>query len=520
MAKKCPKCKSDNPGTATFCADCGTQLLSFEDKEVTETIETPKEELTRGTTFANRYEIIEELGKGGMGRVYRVEDKKLELEVALKLIKPEIAKNKKTIDRFRNELKLARNIRHKNVCGMFDLGETKGAHFITMEYIRGEDLGSLIRRIGQLPVGKSISITKQICEGLAEAHRLGVVHRDLKSNNIMIDKDGNVRIMDFGIARSIEAKSITGAGMIIGTPEYMSPEQVEGEEVDQRSDIYSLGVILYEMLTGRVPFVGDTPFSIGIKHKSEVPQDPRELNTQIPNDLNKVILKCLEKNVEKRYQKVEQLFPDLAKWENLIPTTDKTIRKGRPKTHRERKKGWKKPLVYGFASFIILLIVAGGIFLLFPRKEAFNSIAVLPFAYEQDNPDLEYLGDGITESLINKLSQLPNLTVISRFSVFQYKGKDPNPHEVGTKLKVKAVLLGKIIDRSDGLSVVAELVNASDNSVIWGDQYNRKKLEDIFSIQENISAEITDKLRERLASQLAPGHWRDNKQFLSLVKGT
>jgi serine/threonine-protein kinase len=245
MSKKCPKCKSDNPGTATFCADCGTQLPSLEDIEVTETMEAPKEELTRGTTFAGRYEIIEELGKGGMGRVYRVEDTKLEQEVALKLIKPEIAKDKKTIERFRNELKFARNIRHKNVCGMYDLGETEGAHFITMEYVRGEDLRSAIRRFGQLPIGKSISIATQICEGLAEAHRLGVVHRDLKSNNIMIDKEGNVRIMDFGIARSLEAKGITGAGVMIGTPEYMSPEQVEGKEVDQRSDIYSLAVILH-----------------------------------------------------------------------------------------------------------------------------------------------------------------------------------------------------------------------------------------------------------------------------------
>ena len=193
MTMKCPKCQHENPDDTIYCGKCATQLPSIKDIEVTETIEVPKEELTRGTTFAGRYEIIEELGKGGMGRVYRVEDTKLEQEVALKLIKPEIAKDKKTIERFRNELKLARNIRHKNVCGMFDLGETEGAHFITMEYVRGEDLRSLIRRIGQLPIGKSISITKQICEGLVEAHRSGVVHRDLKSNNIMIDKEGNVR---------------------------------------------------------------------------------------------------------------------------------------------------------------------------------------------------------------------------------------------------------------------------------------------------------------------------------------
>jgi len=302
MGVKCPKCQHENPEDLSFCGKCGAQLPSLEKVEVTETLETPKEELTRGTTLANRYEIIEELGKGGMGRVYRVEDTKLKQEVALKLIKPEIARDKKTIERFRNELKLARNIRHKNVCGMYDLGETEGAHFITMEYIRGEDLKSFIHRSGQLAVGTAVRIAKQVCEGLSEAHKLGVVHRDLKSSNIMIDKEGNVRIMDFGIARSLEAKGITGAGMMIGTPEYMSPEQVEGKKVDQRSDIYSLGIILYEMVTGRVPFEGETPFSIAFKHKSEIPRNPKEVNAQIPEDLSRVILKCLEKDKELRYQ--------------------------------------------------------------------------------------------------------------------------------------------------------------------------------------------------------------------------
>ena len=311
MAITCPKCHSENPDDTVFCGKCGTKFPSPEEVEVTETIEAPMEELTRGATLANRYEIIEELGKGGMGRVYRVEDTKLKQEVALKLIKPEIAKDKKTIERFRNELKLAREIAHRNVCRMYDLNEEKGAHYITMEYVRGEDLRGLIRRIGQLPIGKSLSVAKQICEGLAEAHRLGVVHRDLKSNNIMIDKEGNVRIMDFGIARSLEAKGITGAGVMIGTPEYMSPEQVEGKEVDQRSDIYSLGVILYEMVTGRVPFEGDTPFTIGVKHKSEIPKDPKELNTQIPEDLNRVILICLEKDKEERYQSAGELRSEL-----------------------------------------------------------------------------------------------------------------------------------------------------------------------------------------------------------------
>jgi serine/threonine-protein kinase len=246
---KCPKCNSENPADTKFCGECTAPLHPSEEipASPTKTLETPTEEFTRGTTFANRYEIIEELGKGGMGKVYRVEDKKIKEEVALKLIKPEIASDRKTIERFSNELRMARKIRHKNVCGMYDLGEEKGTHYITMEYVPGEDLKSFIRRSGQLAIGTTIRSAKQVCDGLAEAHRLGTVHRDLKPQNIMIDKDGNARIMDFGIARSLKGKGITGAGVMIGTPEYMSPEQVEGKEVDQKSDIYSLGIILYEM---------------------------------------------------------------------------------------------------------------------------------------------------------------------------------------------------------------------------------------------------------------------------------
>ena len=317
MRNKCPKCHSENPETKQFCADCGTQLPPIQGRPpvMTETLQTPVRELTTGSTFAGRYQVIEELGHGGMGRVYKVHDTEIKEKVALKLLRPEISLDKEAVERFSNELKLARKISHRNVCRMFDLGRAEGTTFITMEFVPGEDLKSFIHRSKQLSMGTAISIAKQVCEGLEEAHRLGVVHRDLKPGNIMIDKDGDAKIMDFGIARSLSGRGITGAGVMIGTPEYMSPEQVEGKDVDQRSDIYSLGIIIYEMLTGRIPFEGDTPFTIGVKHKSERPRDPRELNPQIPQDLGRLVLKCLEKDGAKRYQSAGELRTDLEKIE-------------------------------------------------------------------------------------------------------------------------------------------------------------------------------------------------------------
>ncbi len=329
---KCSQCHFENPEDSHFCSKCGTQIHPSEkiSSPRTKTIQAPINELTIGSTFADRFQVIEELGKGGMGEVYKVFDKKIKEKVALKFLNPEIAADEKAIERFRNELKYARKISHRNVCRMFDLSEEEGIQYITMEYVPGEDLKGTIRRVGRLSMGKAIFISKQVCEGLAEAHRLGVVHRDLKPQNIMVDREGNVRIMDFGIARSIKTKGITGTGVMIGTPDYMSPEQVEGKEVDHRSDIYTLGVILYEMVTGRVPFEGDTPLSVIIKHKSEAPPNPKEVNAQIPLDLSRMILRCLEKDKERRYQKAEDILSELIKIEKEIPTKEKVLEIRKP----------------------------------------------------------------------------------------------------------------------------------------------------------------------------------------------
>jgi serine/threonine protein kinase/Flp pilus assembly protein TadD len=461
VSVKCPRCDSYNPDTQSFCGDCGTLLSQPKDIPAqTKTIETPVQEITRGTLFANRYEIIEELGTGGMGKVYRVEDKKAKEEIALKLIKSEISADKKTIERFRNELITARKIRHKNICGMYDLGEDRGSYFITMEYVSGEDLKSLIRRVGRLDSVTAIKIAKQVNNGLTEAHRLGVIHRDLKPSNIMIDKEGSARIMDFGIARSIKTKGITDAGIVIGTPEYMSPEQIEGKDVDHRSDIYSLGIILYEMVTGRVPFKGDTPFTIGVKHKSEIPSDPRELNPQIPEDLGCLILKCMEKDVKKRSQSAKELLDELNK-------IDISRSKSIEKTHEVEEPVWQ------------------------------NSIAVLPFVDLSAQKDQEYFCDGMAEELINALSKIEKLHVASRTSSFQFKGEGYDIEDIGKKLKVKTILEGSVRKAGNRLRITAQLVNVDDGYHIWSEKYDRE-MEDIFAIQDEISLALIDKLKLKL----------------------
>jgi serine/threonine protein kinase/Tfp pilus assembly protein PilF len=414
MSVICPKCQAENPDTVKFCGECGTNLsVSEEISAPTKTIETPKEELKRGSVFAGRYEIIEELGKGGMGRVYRVEDKKIKKEIALKLIKPEIASDKKTIERFKNELTTARDIRHKNVCGMFDLGEEKGQHYITMEYVSGGDLKRLIRRVGQLPTGKVVSIAKQICAGLEEAHALGIVHRDLKPNNIMIDDNGNARIMDFGIARTVKEKGITGSGVMIGTPEYMSPEQVEAKDLDQRSDIYSLGIIMYEMLTGRLPFEADTPFALGVKQKSETPKSPKEFNPQISDDLNRVILKSLEKDKENRYQNAGEVKSELERIEQGIPTTDRVIPRKKTLTSKEiTVQLTPKKILIPVLVFAAVLITVLALWQILPERERIKpTIAVISFENQTEEASLNYLSTTIPNLLITSLEQSGNFQV-------------------------------------------------------------------------------------------------------------
>jgi len=438
-----------------------------------------------------------------MGRVYKANDIDIKEKVAIKLIKAEISSDKKTIERFQNELKFARKIRHKNVCQMYDLNREKDIYYITMEYVEGENLKNMIRMSGQLGKGTAVSVARQVCAGLAEAHRVGVVHRDLKPSNIMIDREGNVRIMDFGIARSLKEKGITGAGVMIGTPEYMSPEQVEGKEVDQRSDVYSLGVILYEMVTGRVPFEGDTALSIAMKHKSEVPKDPKEYNDQISDDLSHLILRCLEKDKNSRFQSAEEMKLELEDIEKDIPTKDREIPRRKPLTSKEITVtfGLKKVLIPTLI-FLGIVIIGIAVWQLLIHKEApialeKTRLAVLPFE-NLGSPEDEYFADGIMDEIIVRMTNVTNLSVIARNSAVQYKNTQKSIKEIGEELGVDYILSGtvrwqKSVNEPGRVRVTPSLIRAADSTQIWAEVYDELFTE-VFKVQSDISKQVAEAL--------------------------
>jgi serine/threonine protein kinase len=452
----------------------------------------PIKDFGKGSTIAGRYEVLEQLGRGGMGEVYRVRDTKLDEEIALKLLKPEISSDKIMIERFRNELKLARKITHKNVCRMHDFHEEEGTPFITMEYVAGDDLKSQIRKRGKFPIEEAVIIAKQVTVGLMEAHELGVVHRDLKPQNIMIDKKGNAKIMDFGIARSVEAPGVTTTGMIVGTPDYISPEQAEGEEADQRSDIYSLGIILYEMVTGSVPFKGETALSVAIKHKTQIPSDPRKLNPEVSEDLSRLILICMEKKRERRYQSAEELLSDLVKIEKGIPTEAKAVSAKEPAYEMISERKWR------------------------------NSIAVLPFVDLSPQRDQEYFCDGVVEELINSLTRIRDLRVVARTSAFSFKGKDIDIREIGKRLNVKTILEGSVRKAGNRLRITTQLVNVEEDFPIWSDRYDRE-LEDVFAIQDDIAKSIVDALKIEVLGEkevpLVKAHTENPEAYEAYLKG-
>ena len=414
-----------------------------------------------GKTISH-YEILEELGRGGMGVVYKARDTRLDRLVAIKFLPPHLSQKKDAKKRFVQEAKAASALDHPNICTIYEIDEIpEGQIFIVMAHYEGETLEDRVKR-GGIGVEEACAIVEAVAGGLAEAHARGIVHRDIKSSNILITDGGRVKIIDFGLAKLAEQSQLTNVGTTLGTIKYMSPEQARGDEVDHRTDIWSVGVLLYEAMTGRKPFRGDYDQAVIYSILNEEPPGIRTLRPEASAAVEEVVRKALAKDPKKRYQRIEDLAADLR-------SVCEAVRK---KTASER-----------------------------PDREK-RSIAVLPFVNMSPDRDQEYFCDGLAEELINALSHIKTLQVAARTSVFSLKGEKYDVREIGEKLNVDTVLEGSIRKAGEQLRITAQLVSAADGYHIWSEKYDRK-LEDIFAIQDEISLAIVDRLKIELFGEEA-----------------
>jgi len=449
------------------------------------------------------YKIQSLLGVGGMGEVYLAQDPRLDRAIALKILPTELASDPDRIRRFIREARAASGLKHANVAHIYEIGQSDGLHFIAMEYVEGQSLAQ--KMSGQpLELKGVLDIGIQAADALEEAHRKGITHRDVKSANLMITPKGQVKVLDFGLAKisrpegeapgsDVSTSIHTVEGVVMGTLRYMSPEQVLGKELDARTDLFSLGVVLYEMTTGRLPFSGSHASEVMDRILHAQPEAISRFNYNVPPELEWIVRKCLEKDRDTRYQSAHELLIDLRslkREERLGPTAEVTV------------QSWSHVRRFAVAAITVAIIAILGmaVYLITWRSSAIDSVAVLPFVNASADPNNEYLSDGIAESLINSLSQLPKLRVKSRNSVFRYKGKETDVQTVGRELGVRAVLTGRVTQRGDGLLIGVELVDARDNNQIWGEHYNRK-FSDIVAVQQEISKEITENLRLRLTGE-------------------
>jgi len=505
---KCPRCQADNPPTSRYCAGCGLSLFSPLDQASdirTQTFIASDDAFQTGTLFASRYQIIEELGRGGMGRVFKAHDIKIGEKVAVKIIRPEIAGDRKTIGRFRNELKLARQITHRNVCRMYDLGEERSTPFITMEYVVGKDLRSIIRMTGPLTVRTAVDYARQICEGLAEAHRLGVVHRDLKPQNIMIDESGTVKIMDFGIARSLDTAGATAEGILIGTPEYMSPEQAEGKQADYRTDIYALGVSLYEMITGTPPFTGETALSIVLKVKTELPRPPRELNPQVPGELDLLVLKCLQKDENKRFQSAQELSGALKDVENALPPT---IIPRSPGETRTTRPIMRPKLQAGLGIALAALLISAGGYLLFRKKGPAGTprpifLAVLPLQDLSRDQNQGILCESFADDIRTNMSGIEGLKIPSKDVSDSIKNGKLDLRQIGRTLSVQRILRldGTLQTTLNGLRINMSLSDALTGINIKTFPYPLIPEKTYFQVKDKFLDDLAQELNVRLTKE-------------------
>jgi serine/threonine protein kinase/tetratricopeptide (TPR) repeat protein len=444
------------------------------------------------------YEILAPIGAGGMGEVYRARDSRLGREVAIKVLPEHLADDSQALARFESEGKAVAALSHPNILVLFDVGEHEGIRYAVAELLEGETLRDRLSR-SPLSWRKTIELGVALAEGLAAAHGKEIIHRDIKPANIFLTAGGQVKILDFGLARWRETKSAedetvtlaeTKAGTVMGTVGYMSPEQVRGEKAGAPSDIFSLGCVLYEAVTGGRAFPGKSAGDTMAAILKEDPAAIADSGKQAPAELERVIDRCLAKNPVQRFHSAHDLAFALR---SILSTTGE--QKPAAPAH-----GLRRRVMFSAAAMLVILVAAAGLFYWRSHNaQSIDSLAVLPFANMGGSPDTDYLSDGITESLIDSLSQLPNLKVMSRSAVFRYKGKEADARKAGQELGVRAVLTGRITQRGDNLSVSTELINVDDNSHLWGEQYNRK-LVDALAVQNEIAAQIADKLRLRLSN--------------------
>jgi len=471
------------------------------------------------------YKILSKLGEGGMGVVYKAEDTKLDREVAIKFLPRQISASQEERERFKIEAKAAAALNHTNIATVYNIEDADDETFIVMEYIKGQELKEKIDA-GPLPIDDTLNIAIQIAKGLQAAHTKEVIHRDIKSANIMLTAEADVKIMDFGLAKRGGQTKLTKEGTTLGTVAYMSPEQTSGDDVDQRSDLFSVGVLIYEMLSGQLPFKGDYDQAVTYSILNEEPEPVTSLRTGIPMELERIVYKCLEKDSSDRYQRADELIVDLRKLKKESETKEilsKTgVTQSQPLQRTPQQTRPKKPAVYYGLAILLFLITAVSIAYFFSRESPIDSIAVLPIVNANNDTDIEYLSDGLTETLINKLSQLPQLQVMARSTVFQFKGKEMTPQQIGNELNVRAVLTGEIVQRGDALRLHVELVDVSDGTQIWGQQYNRT-MDDIFDIQDAVSEQISSNLRLKLSGVdrdvLAKRHTNDTEAYQLYLKG-
>jgi serine/threonine-protein kinase len=424
------------------------------------------------------YRIVSRLGAGGMGEVYKAHDSKLEREVALKLLPRDVDADR--LRRFHAEARTVSSLNHPHILVIHDFGDLDGRPFIITELVEGDTLRQRLER-GPLPLGETVAIATQIASALVSAHARGIVHRDIKPENVMVRPDGYVKVLDFGLAKLVgpAARATTAshfateAGILLGTPHYMSPEQAEGKAVDERSDVFSLGVILYELATGSRPFTGDNYVSVLSSILRDAPTPITDVNPTLPVDRWRIVRRCVAKDRYRRYQSAADLRNDLAELERSLGAGG--LRVATPVARSSQRRH-----VDSAASI--------------------DSLAVLPFVNAGGDPETEYLSDGLTESLINRLSQIPNLRVVPRSVAFRHKGPDVDPNKAGRQLKVRTVLTGRVLPRDQALHVQVDLVDVRQQAQLWGERFVRT-LSDILTVEDEIAGAIVDKLRVKLTGE-------------------